>query len=463
MRWTAAEILDALARAGAELVDDPGDARATEIEGVSIDSRSVRAGDLFVPIVADRDGHDFIPAAAAAGAVACLVANERLSGHRTVTDPDGQPLAVISVDDTSRALLHLGRAARRRLHATVVGITGSVGKTSVKDLLGAIGAAHVVTHANVASFNNELGVPLTLLSAPEDARLVVTEMGARNIGHIALLCEIARPTIGVVTAVAAVHTELFGSLHQVAVAKGELLEALPPDGVAIVNNDDELVRAMVSRAATSRILTYGRSRAEVVFEEVEVGPDLHPTFMLRTPIGADRVRLGVAGAHMAANAAAAAAAAVGAGIPFPAIVDGLTSPIMSPHRMDVRRSPSGAVVINDAYNANPTSMRAGLRALLDVRADRRVAILGVMAELGDTSDEDHRAIAEEAAAAGIVVIAVGTPEYGPSAEHVPDQAAAIRAVGTLHPTDAVLVKGSRVAALEGVAVELAEEQRAGDD
>lgn len=456
--------MTAMARVDARVVEDPavptvgsgtGGVGKLSVEGVSIDSRMLQSGELFVPIVAERDGHDFIPAAVAAGAVATLVDEHHLTRHSAALDPDGQPIPVIAVTNTAEALLELGRTARRRLgEATVIGITGSVGKTSVKDLVSAIGSAHTITHANVASFNNELGVPLTLLSAPDDARIVVIEMGARNIGHIELLCRIARPTIGVVTAVAAVHTEIFGSVHHVAQAKGELVASLPASGVAVLNADDELVRAMATRSGTRRILRYGSGNADVVFSDVEVDLDLHPVFTLTTPIGTERLRLGVAGAHMASNAAAAAAAAVGAGVPFDAVVEGLSSPIMSPHRMDVRRTAAGAVIINDAYNASPTSMRAAFAALLAVPADRRVAVLGVMAELGDRSDEDHLAIAGEAAAAGIAVIAVDAPAYGPSVRHVVlDEA--IDAVGRLGASDAVLVKGSRVAQLETVALALA--------
>ncbi len=460
MRWSLDALTEALEPVqGRLLLADDADRTELFVEGVSIDSRDVAAGDLFVPIVAERDGHDFIASAIAAGAVAFLVQANLSVNAVDVHDPDRSPIPAIEVSDTGEALLELGRAARRRLDATVVGITGSVGKTSVKDLLSAIGAAHSVTHASRASFNNELGVPLTLLSAPEDAGLVIVEMGARNVGHIELLCSVAAPDVGVVTAVAAVHTQIFGSIEQVALAKGELIESLAADGAAVLNADDPLVAAMARRSGTERVITFGRSTGDVRYGEVHTGLDLHPAFTLQTPVGSSRIRLGVAGAHMADNAAAAAAAAIAAGIPMSAIVEGLTSPIMSPHRMEILTTESGATVINDSYNANPTSMRAAMTALLAVPAQRRIAVLGVMAELGPREVDDHRSIADEMCDAGVEVVAVAAPLYGEGVEHVADIAGAERMVGELAQNDAVLVKGSRVAGLDVLALRLVAAER----
>ncbi|MFW2384009.1 MAG: UDP-N-acetylmuramoyl-tripeptide--D-alanyl-D-alanine ligase [Acidimicrobiales bacterium] len=439
MRWSFAEL-------AAELTDsEPGVDAGVEITGVSIDSRSVEPGDLFVPIIAERDGHEFVSLAIDRGAVAYL---------RMTADPVDDRVPSLVVADTGDSLLRLGAAARDRLSGHVVGVTGSVGKTSVKDMIRSVCAEHFSTHASAASFNNELGVPLTLLGAPVDAGVVVIEMGARNVGHIELLCRTARPTIGVVTAVAAVHTEIFGSIDHVAATKGELAEALPPDGTLVLNADDPLVAAMAGRSSTSRILTYGRSGADVTFTQIDVGADLHPTFTLSTPVGQARFTLGVAGAHMAQNAAAAAAVGCALGVDLDEIVAGLTAPAISPHRMDVQSTPTGAVIINDSYNANPTSMAAALDALCAVRADRRIAVLGVMAELGDSAESDHLAVIEKAQAADIETIAVDAPLYGSAAAHVPDIASAVRLIGRLGHTDAVLVKGSRVAGLERVATAL---------
>ena len=412
---------------------------------MSIDSRAVIDGDLFVPIVADRDGHQFIPAAIESGAVAFL---------RSAPAPAGVQTPSLAVADTGRALLELGRTARLRLDAHVVGVTGSVGKTSVKDLIRSVASTHLRTHANVASFNNELGVPLTLLEADDDAQVVIIEMGARNVGHVELLCGIARPTVGVITRVAAVHTEIFGSVEQVAVAKGELAEALPPDGSLVLNADDSRVLAMAQRSGTNRILTYGHGVGDVQFTDVQLDPNLNPTFRLTTPIGTAEVTLGVAGAHMASNAAAAAAVGVAIGVPLDRIVEGLSAPVLSPHRMDVRTTGAGAVVINDSYNANPTSMAAAIDALSALEATNRIAVLGVMGELGATEEEDHRGVAELAIAAGIAVIAVDCPLYGEGVTHVDSIDSALQAVGALDQDDAVLVKGSRVAGLERLAAAL---------
>ena len=438
MRWTLGEL------AAAVSASDPVAEPDVVIENVTIDSRSVTEGDLFVPIIADRDGHDFVGAAIDAGATAYLRSH----------DPIDERAPSIPVEDTSVALLHLGKAARNRIDAHVVGVTGSVGKTSVKDLIRSVCSQHVVTHANAASFNNELGVPLTLLGTPDDAGVVVIEMGARNVGHIELLCGIARPTVGVITAVAAVHTEIFGSIEQVAAAKGELAEALPPSGTLVLNADDPNVIAMAHRSSTQRILTYGASDADIVFKDVALGADLCASFTLITPVGEAPVQLRVAGAHMAQNAAAAAAVGVAVGVPLQQIVEGLSTRVISPLRMDVQKTASGATIINDSYNANPTSMAAALDALSAVTATRRIAVLGAMGELGVTEVADHVGITDRALAAGIEPVAVDAPMYGPGATHVPGIDAAVHHLGHLGQTDAVLVKGSRVAGMERVAAAL---------
>ncbi|MGH9114426.1 MAG: Mur ligase family protein, partial [Acidimicrobiales bacterium] len=213
---------------------------------VAIDSRRLSPGALFVAIRSERDGHDYIEAAVEAGAAAVLVECDRVPVHRLA-------VASIEVPDTGIALLALGRVARGRLRGPVVGITGSVGKTSTKDLAAAALAAGLLTTASARSFNNELGVPLTLANAPEDAEVAVVEMGSRGRGHIRRLAGVARPDVGVVTAVAAAHTEMFGGLEEVAAAKGELVEALEPAGTAILNVEDPRVAAMASRTG-ARVL-----------------------------------------------------------------------------------------------------------------------------------------------------------------------------------------------------------------
>jgi UDP-N-acetylmuramoyl-tripeptide--D-alanyl-D-alanine ligase len=409
-----------------------------DVVGASQDSRDVTPGALFVPIVAERDGHQFIPAAIAAGAAAYLSAR----GHRGHT--------AVLVDDTGEALCRLGAAVRARLPDRVIGITGSVGKTSTKDLVGAVLGMSWKTHASEKSFNNEIGVPLTLCNAPDGTDAVVVEMGARGPGQIMSLCAIARPTIGVVTTVGAAHLELFGSVEDVADAKAELVAALPLDGAAVLNADDPLVAAMAKRTR-AQVITYGDA-GELRAENVCLERDLTTRFVLSGPWGRVDVHLGVRGVHNVPNALAAAAAGLVAGVPLDAVASGLHSARLSPWRMELIDAPSGAAVLNDAYNANPISMRAALYALAAIPAQRHIAVLGVMAELGDSTDDAHHGVGELARKLGVRVIAVGVSTYG--GEVVADVSGALAALDSIGEGDAVLVKGSRVAGLEHLAARL---------
>ncbi|GIU83234.1 MAG: UDP-N-acetylmuramoyl-tripeptide--D-alanyl-D-alanine ligase [Acidimicrobiales bacterium] len=428
--WTASEVAEAV---GGRLVGPD-----TEIRGVVADSRSVSGGELFVPLQAARDGHEFIADAAARGAVAYLTSRGPTLG---VDAP------AIVVDDTAAALRALAEERRRRLaDAVVVGITGSVGKTTTKDLTRAVLAGRLATHASPASYNNEIGVPLTLANTPSEAGAVVVEMGARGIGHIRELCRLVRPTVGVVTMVAHAHTEHFGSLEAVARAKGELVEELSEGGWAILNADVEHVAAMVSRTRAN-VVTFGSSGL-VRAERPELDDELRPRFRLVTPDWSEEVRLQLRGEHHVTNALAAAAVGWACGIGPEEVVAGLerTGPPRS--RMQLRRSVRGGVVIDDCYNANPTSTIAAIDALARLRVGRKVAVLGPMAELGEISEEEHRRVALTARERGVRVVAVGAPDYGELAEHVPDVDAAATLVGIPSEGEAVLVKGSRVAGLE---------------
>jgi UDP-N-acetylmuramoyl-tripeptide--D-alanyl-D-alanine ligase len=427
------------ARLGGEVVGPD-----VELDGVSIDSRSVERRNLFVPLVAERDGHEFVARAMAGGAAAYLTDRGPL---------DGVSGTAITVPDTGVALTELGRLARDRMDAPVIAVTGSVGKTSVKDMIAAACDTVRTTHASQRSFNNELGVPLTLANAPDDVELVVVEMGARGAGHIAELCQVARPTVGVVTRVALAHSELFGSLEAVAAAKGELIEALADDGVAVLNADDPHVAAMAGRTP-ARVLTFGAGAGDVRAAAVELDDELRPAFLAETPAGPVAVSLMVRGAHMALNATAALAAALAVGIDPSVAAEGLSQAELSPWRMEVLRAGNGLLVINDAYNANPTSMRAALAALAEIRAVDRTAVVGEMAELGPEGPGEHEAVAREVAEVGIRLIAVAAPAYGPTAIHVSDRTEAMNALGELGAEMAVLVKGSRVAGLEHLAAEL---------
>jgi UDP-N-acetylmuramoyl-tripeptide--D-alanyl-D-alanine ligase len=410
------------------------------VDGARIDSRLVRGGELFVALRAERDGHDFIDAALHAGAGACLV--ERPVGRGTS----------VMVDDTFAALTQLATRVRDRLPDRVVGITGSVGKTSTKDLLAAALGRRFRVNASAKSFNNELGVPLTVLDTPDDAEAVVIEMGARGRGHVASLCAVARPLVGVVTTVGLSHSEFFGTVKDVAVAKAELVESLPAHGTAVLNADAPLVAAMASRTG-ARVLTFGIAAGDIRAEGIVLDDDLRPTFRLHTPWGDAGVELQVRGHHQVGNALAAAAAALACDAGLEEVAAGLGDAHLSPWRMELDRAPSGALILNDTYNANPLSMEAALRALAELPARRRTAVLGIMAELGDVGPAEHARMGALAGALGIRVIAVAAPHYG--GEMVADAGEAVERLGPVGEGDAVLVKGSRAAGLETVAGTLA--------
>ena len=374
MKLRLSELAGAL---GGALVGDD-----VEVDGATQDSRALIPGQLFVPLHAERNGHDFIAAAVAAGAPAYL------TSEGAIVDLSASALLV---DDTQVALQQAGALVRQRLNVPVIAITGSVGKTSTKDLTAATVGAQRHVWASEKSFNNEIGVPLTLFNCPSLADAVVLEMGARGLGHIALLCEIATPTIGIVTVVAGAHLAQFGSIEGVARAKGELVEALPVNGYAILNADDPHVAAMAQRTS-ARVITYG-STGQVTARDVVVEDDLTSRFRVESPWGHVEVVLGVRGRHAIGNALAALAAAGACGVDLAAAAAALAEPQCSPWRMEMHRSPSGGWVINDAYNANPTSMRAALEALAELPAQRRLAVLGPMAELGTDSVALHQGVA----------------------------------------------------------------------
>jgi UDP-N-acetylmuramoyl-tripeptide--D-alanyl-D-alanine ligase len=456
MRLTLGEIARAT---GGEIVDGDSDVAVTS---VSVDSRQIQPGGMFVALRAERDGHDFAGAAVEGGAAAVLV-------ERPVADLP--PVAgVVRVSDTGAALSALGAHARARLPESVpvVGITGSTGKTSTKDLAaGALGAAFPVT-ASTASWNNEIGVPLTLLATEEADGAVVLEMGARGKGHIAALCAVARPTVGVITNIGMAHAEFFGSRAEVAGAKGELIEALPAGGTAVLNADDDMTPGL-ARRSPAQVFTAGMAAsADVAVSDLRLDGDLRPSFRLRTPWGSvDVAPLGVRGAHQAVNAALAVAAAGALGVGVEAAAAGLATATGSAWRMELWRTPAGLVVLNDAYNANPTSMAAAVAALAALDSGRRFAVLGHMAELGDEGEEAHRRLGQDAAAAGIdrlvVVgreaagIAKGAREGGLDVVEVDtaDEALAVLS-GEVLPGDAVLVKASRVVGLDALATALSD-------
>jgi UDP-N-acetylmuramoyl-tripeptide--D-alanyl-D-alanine ligase len=426
----------------------------------SADSRQVVPGGLFVAIAGERvDGHDFAAAAVDAGAVACLAAR-----------PLGVPAIV--VDDPTAALGRLARAVVDRLDkCTVVGLTGSQGKTTTKDLLAQLLGRLGPTIAPVGSYNTEVGVPLTVLRADEGTRHLTIEMGARGVGHIAYLCELTRPRIGLVLNVGVAHVGEFGSREGIARAKGELVEALPPDGLAVLNADDPLVRAMASRTR-ARVTTFGEyPEADVRIDGVRLDASGRPRFDLTYDGSTAPVEMRLLGRHQASNAAGAAAVALRLGLDLPDVADTLSdAEPVSRWRMESHERPDDVLVLNDAYNANPDSMRAALDTFGSIVRSRprgrAVAVLGPMRELGAESDEAHRRVGALAVAAGVDTLVVVGADAGPilaGAEEagavdpvlVPDVAAAIDWLDRhLRSGDAVLVKASRADGLERVAHEL---------
>jgi UDP-N-acetylmuramoyl-tripeptide--D-alanyl-D-alanine ligase len=445
-----------------------GDPAAMVTGAVVIDSRQAEPGGLFAAVAGERsDGHDFAAAAVAAGAAAVLA-----------TRP--VPVPSVIVADIPAALGALARFVADSLPlAQIAGITGSSGKTSTKDLAAQLVERLGPTIAPAGSFNNEFGHPLTVLRADFATRYLVLELSARGPGHIAYLCRVAPPRYGVVLNVGRAHAGEFGGLDQVAQAKGELVEALPPasgasgavGGVAILNADDPRVLAMAARTQ-ARIVTFGVQLpdATVLATDVRLDELGRPSFMLRTPEGSAPVTLRLHGAHNVPNALAAAALAREFGLDLAGIADGLGAAVArSRWRMEVRQRADGVTVINDAYNANPESVRAALDALHHLARDGRgFAVLGHMAELGDTSQASHEEIGQFAAEAGLAgLIAVGAeagpilsgarrvPSWPGEALAVPDGGAALAVLADrLKPGDVVLVKASRAARLEGVAADL---------
>jgi UDP-N-acetylmuramoyl-tripeptide--D-alanyl-D-alanine ligase len=441
-------------------LDRVPDAAALVRGPVVIDSREAAPGGLFAALPGERaDGHDFAAAAVAAGAVAVLASR-----------PAGVPALI--VPDVQAALAPLARAVVDRLpRLTIAGITGSSGKTTTKDLLAQLTERLGPTVAPPGSFNNELGHPLTVLRADERTRYLVLELGARGRGHIARLCAIAPPRLGAVLNVGRAHVGgYFADRAEVAQAKGELVEALPAGGVAVLNADDPEVANMASRTAAQPV-TFGRAgHADVRAADVTVDADGRPSFTLITPAGAAPVRLNLRGEHNVSNALAAAAVAGALGM-TPAEVAGALSAAVarSKWRMDVTRRADGVRVINDAYNANPESMRAALTALASMAGrGRSFAVLGQMAELGANARAWHEEIGAVAARAGVSTLVVVGEEAAPMLAgaksepgwqgellHVPDGPAAVAAVaGRVSPGDAVLVKASRAVGLWDVAFAL---------
>ncbi|MFB9653558.1 UDP-N-acetylmuramoyl-tripeptide--D-alanyl-D-alanine ligase [Pseudarthrobacter oxydans] len=391
---TAAEIADITK---GRLDADPG---ITPLSVVT-DSREAAPGSLYVAKPGEyADGHDFIAAAFAAGATLALV-------ERPVAGPDGAAYPSIVVPDAVLAMGALAAEAVRRIRAaraaangelTVIGITGSAGKTTTKDLIAGILSLHGNTVAPRGSYNGEIGVPLTVFTAGTDTRYLVIEMGATGVGHISYLADMVKPDIGVVLGVGTAHAGEFGGVDNIALAKGELVEALAASGTAVINLDDDRVSAMRARTSASVVgfSAEGRTDAAVQALNADTNTDGNPEFDLLLP-GEDtphHVKSRLIGAHHTGNLLAAAAAARAAGIAGADIAAALSSQAAASRwRMERTERADGVTIINDAYNANPESMRAALRTLADLGQGRRTwAVLGAMLELGEDSIREHTAV-----------------------------------------------------------------------
>jgi len=441
-----------------------GGALATEdveVSSVQTDSRLVADGALFVALVgAQADGHAFVADAFDQGAAAVLV--------RSGAVADG-PAVVVA--DTGQALLDLAADERRGFTGTVVAITGANGKTSTKDMAAAVCAERFRTHASPRSFNNEVGLPMTLLGTPPDSDVVIAELGARHVGDVQRLMPIADPSVVVVTNVGVAHMEVFGSWEAIVEASAEPIEALDPEDLAILNADDGVAATFADRTR-ARVRSFGRgAEAAVRADDVSLAADGCASFDLVADGGRARVSLAVPGEHMVHNALAAAAVGLELGVPLASCASALSAARITPWRMETTATAAGVRVVNDAYNANPESVAAALKTARWIAADGRlIAVLGQMAELGAIAAEEHERIGELAARLRVdrlitigpeaKAIAVAGVREGVEPENVADyeeaDAALADVLAVARDGDVVLIKGSRVAGLERLAAQLVE-------
>ncbi|MBE0416605.1 MAG: UDP-N-acetylmuramoyl-tripeptide--D-alanyl-D-alanine ligase [Coriobacteriia bacterium] len=438
----------------------------TMVNGVSTDSRTVEPGALFVAFAGTRaDGHDYLEQAIASGARALLITrgSEEMSG--VVESASRREVAIIRVPDALAALQALARHHRERLFCPVIGVTGSTGKTTTKEFLTSVLATRMKVVSTRGNRNNELGVPLTVMDAGADTDVLVVEMAMRGRGQIIELCHIARPTMGLVTNVGMSHIELLGTQESIASAKAELVEAIPEEGVVFLNGDDAFsgTLALSSRAP---VIQYGLAdTCDVRAMDITMDGESLASFEIVTEDIIIPVSLAVPGRHNVYNALAAAAVGVHFGLDPEDVTDGLARASAGEMRMQTFTSAGGIHVINDAYNASPTSMRAAIETLAGITtAERRVAVLGDMAELGSLAELAHFRIGEELARHAIDVlitvgeraarIADGARAEGMDSDRVRPCVTADEASEVLddllEPGDVVLVKASRVMGLERV-------------
>jgi UDP-N-acetylmuramoyl-tripeptide--D-alanyl-D-alanine ligase len=423
---------------------------------VCTDSRLATPGSLFVALPGEHtDGGLFVPEAFQLGAAGALVRD----GLRV----DGPS---VSVRSTNEALIRLATDERRRSGATVVGVTGANGKTSTKDMTAAVLARRFRTHASPESFNNEVGLPVTLLTAPADTEVVVAEMGARRKGDVTLLCEIARPDVVVVTNVGVAHLEVYGSWEAIVEASAEPIDALGPEGVGVLNADDQVVAGYAARS-DGRVVTFGMSAsADVRADGVWLDAEGFAAFDVAADGAQAHVALSVAGEHMVSNALASIAVGLTLGIELETAAAAVSTATVSHWRMETFTTGDGVRVVNDAYNANPESVAAALKAARWMARDARlIAVLGTMAELGPIADEEHERLGDLAARLRVDrVIAVGDwaeqiatasvregVEPGNVAAYELPEDALEDVRAHARAGDVVLFKASRVAGLERLA------------
>ncbi|HET7417245.1 MAG TPA: UDP-N-acetylmuramoyl-tripeptide--D-alanyl-D-alanine ligase [Solirubrobacterales bacterium] len=455
MKLTPGEIAAAL---GAEVV---AEGAPEPPRRAVIDSQQAGPGDLFFGLPGEKvDGGQFAPAAIEAGAWGVVIGAKV---RRTLAPHGGAKVRrtpwVFAVEDPLASMHSLARAWRRALGARVVGVTGSVGKTSVKDIARTLLPGKV--HANPQNFNTEIGLPLTVLEAPGETDVLVLEMAMRGKGQIAELAAIAEPEVAVITNVGPVHVELLGSVEAIAAAKAEILDGLPSTGTAVAPVEAGVLEPHLERAP--KLLRFGPG-GDIAATEVKVDDGVTEA-LVETPLGSQRFHFPFTEAHNLTNALAAIAAGVALGADLAGMADRAADIGFSRFRGERLELPGGIVLVNDCYNANPVSMRAALDHLASLGAERSVAVLGEMGELGADSPAYHREVGEHARAAGVdYVVGVGAPsrEYDPD-ELVADPGEAAELLAAqLQPGDAVLIKGSRSAGLEAVAEQLPDLMEGGD-
>ncbi len=412
-----------------------------EASGIAFDSRTLRHGQAFVALGGEADGHDYLRDAVTAGAPFAIVQRGKSI----------DALTCVEVDDCDAALTAIGRHCRDRLATTldgrVIGITGSVGKTSTKDLvLAVLRSKYANAHGPEKSLNNDIGVPVTIVNSPDSCEALVLEMGLRGLGEIARLCDVGHPQIGVITEVGDAHSDRVGGIEGVVRAKAELLHSLPQSGIAIVNSDS--VNAMKTvHNISARVLTFGSSEPAAVRWEI-VSSDERGCCTVRFTAG-DESAVGIVplpGIHMAANAASAVAVGITCGIGIAQCVEALSNTQSASQRMQWVIGRNGIRILDDSYNANPVSVAAALRTVAETPAKQRYAVMGVMAEVLH-SDLAHQEIAKLCEQLGIELLALETDLYGTGALSLADVA---RTLDSHDSNTVVLVKGSRVAAAERV-------------